>query len=928
MKRFAKEKWGRKLMRLLAALLCAALILAAVPEFTPRAQAAADGMVRVRISKLSTGSSVSLATTCAYYINGNPANTIPSGESFTVTLSEGNLYLTAGGSKRAMGTSFALTRSRSGACGAKGQKPATTNLLCGDLLFSKNSSSIQTVVRLYVEDYLYGVVAYEMSNSYPLEALKAQAVAARNFVLRKKAARTAYAYDVTDGTNDQVYRGYVASYTRVIQAVQETKGVVLYYDGKLASCFYGASNGGQTESTKNAWGSSLPYSVVKDDPYDLESGATSKTATINKDASGLNSALKAALISGMAADLQAKGLSTKAADITIDRIVSITPHSPRFAAPSRLYQKLRFAMNVTGTNAAGKKVQGQVSADVATYGGLESWYSLSINSASNETVSVEETSSAFRVVFRRWGHGVGMSQRGAQVMAKNHGMSAREILAFYYPGTTWQKLSLADTTGSTGNGSGGTVVDDDTREPIGQARVALTTSGATLALRASASATAETLADIPNGALLDVYAVENGWAAVAYNGKQGFVAQQYLTSPDATPAPTPVATLDPNGIYARLQLDDEGSSMHLRSGPSTETESVCILAHGAVLQVLGTSGEWANVRTQAGETGYVKSKYLVAVDATPAPAVTAEPTPEATPTPAPTVTPTAAPDAPVYAQLKLSSGNSMNLRQGPSTSSKVVTVLKNGAVLQVLGVQGEWSQVRNSAGKTGFVKTKYLVKQNAATPAPTAAPSPTEVPTPTAVPTPAATEVPLPTEVPSPTATPTPAATPEASGEVYYARVKLGSSSARMNVRKSTSTSSAIVTTVKHGSYVRVLSTGQNWCAIETQSGKQGFIKRKYLVKVTREEALAGTAAQPAEPAEPAQTEPVGQTEPVAQTDIAAKATGNVYLRQKATKSSKALTTVRKGANVRVLAYSGEWAYIEYGSKKGYIKKKYLKISE
>ena len=928
MKRFAKEKWGRKLMRLLAALLCAALILAAVPEFTPRAQAAADGMVRVRISKLSTGSSVSLATTCAYYINGNPANTIPSGESFTVTLSEGNLYLTAGGSKRAMGTSFALTRSRSGACGAKGQKPATTNLLCGDLLFSKNSSSIQTVVRLYVEDYLYGVVAYEMSNSYPLEALKAQAVAARNFVLRKKAARTAYAYDVTDGTNDQVYRGYVASYTRVIQAVQETKGVVLYYDGKLASCFYGASNGGQTESTKNAWGSSLPYSVVKDDPYDLESGATSKTATINKDASGLNSALKAALISGMAADLQAKGLSTKAADITIDRIVSITPHSPRFAAPSRLYQKLRFAMNVTGTNAAGKKVQGQVSADVATYGGLESWYSLSINSASNETVSVEETSSAFRVVFRRWGHGVGMSQRGAQVMAKNHGMSAREILAFYYPGTTWQKLSLADTTGSTGNGSGGTVVDDDTREPIGQARVALTTSGATLALRASASATAETLADIPNGALLDVYAVENGWAAVAYNGKQGFVAQQYLTSPYATPAPTPVATLDPNGIYTRLQLDDEGSSMHLRSGPSTETESVCILAHGAVLQVLGTSGEWANVRTQAGENGYVKSKYLVAVDATPAPAVTAEPTPEATPTPAPTVAPTAAPDAPVYAQLKLSSGNSMNLRQGPSTSSKVVTVLKNGAVLQVLGVQGEWSQVRNSAGKTGFVKTKYLVKQNAATPAPTAAPSPTEVPTPTAVPTPAATEVPLPTEVPSPTATPTPAATPEASGEVYYARVKLGSSSARMNVRKSTSTSSAIVTTVKHGSYVRVLSTGQNWCAIETQSGKQGFIKRKYLVKVTREEALAGTAAQPAEPAEPAQTEPVGQTEPVAQTDIAAKATGNVYLRQKATTSSKALTTVRKGGDVRVLAYSGDWAYIEYGGKKGYIKKKYLKISE
>ncbi len=1026
---------NHRFCRLLAALMCVMLLLTTLPVFERSAKAASDGMVRVRISNLSTAKSVSFTTTCDYYINGNPANTVAAGKSFTVVLSDGTLKITSGGETRAMGTSFSLTRSKAGAFGVKATSPATSNLLCGDLLFSVSGSNIQTVLRIYVEDYLYGVVAYEMSNSFPLEALKAQAVAARNYVLRQKAARTSKSYDVVDGANDQVFRGYVSSYTRVIQAVNETRGVVLYAGSSLAACFYSASNGGQTEATKNIWGSNLSYSIVKDDKYDLESAGKKKTAVINKDASGLNANLKAALISGMADDLEAAGLSTDAADISIDRIVSLTPHTPKYAAPSRLYKKITFLMDVTGKDASGKSVSAQVSADVDTYGGLESWYSLSLNSSSNEVVSVEETDSAFNVVFRRWGHGVGLSQRGAQVMAANYGMSVKEILEFYFPGTTYKMLSLADTTGTTTNGSGGEIVDggeggtDTEYEVIGTAKVVLSSDSSTLTLRAGASASTTSLAKLPNGAILNVYAVQDGWAAVDYNGTKGFVSADYIEITyleSATPTPeasaTPEPTADPAAKYVQVKLSSTTGSMYIRKGPSTSTTAVTTVKHGAYLEVLGEEGEWSNVRTQTGHEGYIKTKYLVPVviETTPAPAATATPTPAptATPTPVPTSTPET---ADLYAKVYISaSGGSMNVRKGPSTSTTALTVVKHGATVQVLGKDGEWSKVLTQSGVTGYIKTKYLVfAAPTATPAPTAtatptptatpAPVPTATPTPkpTATPTPVPTATPEPEEeamyakvklasasgsmyirkgpststtalttvkhgavlqvfeadgewskvlttsgvtgyiktkylvpvaaapaatptpepaataapTPKPTATPTPVptATPEPEDEDVYARVVLSSSSGSMNIRKSATTSSAVVTTVKHGSYLQVLETGEEWCRVMTKSGKTGYIKTKYLVEVSAQEAT-GSAGGSAENGSSG-----SGSGDVVEANFTAQTTGSVNLRAKASTSSTSLGVLAKGTKVTVLAYNDEWAYVQYGSKNGFISRKYLK---
>ena len=121
-----------------------------------------------------------------------------------------------------------------------------------------------------VEDYLLGVVPYEMSDSFPLEALKAQAVCARTYALSH--VDSSREYDVVDTTNDQVFRPVLSVNSRTAQAVTETAGLVVTSGGTLASCYYSASNGGQTELPSHVWSqndASSCYAMV-DDPYDLE----------------------------------------------------------------------------------------------------------------------------------------------------------------------------------------------------------------------------------------------------------------------------------------------------------------------------------------------------------------------------------------------------------------------------------------------------------------------------------------------------------------------------------------------------------------------------------------------------------------------------------------------------------------------------------
>ena len=142
-----------------------------------------------------------------------------------------------------------------------------------------------------------------MSDSFPLEALKAQAVAARTYAMGRKWVSATRDYDVVDTTQDQVYKGLDADYTNVIAAVEATRGVVGTYNGGFAMCYYTASNGGQTALATDIWGGEGDYGYLAmvDDPYDLENPSSLvNSVTFAGDLSD-NAALKAMLEEGLAA---------------------------------------------------------------------------------------------------------------------------------------------------------------------------------------------------------------------------------------------------------------------------------------------------------------------------------------------------------------------------------------------------------------------------------------------------------------------------------------------------------------------------------------------------------------------------------------------------------------------------------------------------
>lgn len=616
-----------RFQRTMALALALILALIAVPPLPQTARAESDGMVRVKLTRLGSPTSIKFTTSTAYYINDDSSRKISSGSVVTVSLSNGKLTL-KGDSESVSGSSITINRAKAGTGGIRFNAPALANVFCGDMTFSISSSVIMVVLRTYVEDYLYGVVGYEMSNSYPIEALKAQAVAARNYVLRAKSARTGKAYDVVDTSSDQVFKGYNASYENVITAVDETRGMLLTYDGKLAACFYSASNGGQTESTRNAWGSSLTYSVVKDDIYDLESGATSKSVTFLKDLTGqtMNTNLYDALVAGMMNAIENNSLS--AADVTIDQIVSIEPIRPKYDEPSRLYTYLRFTVRATTRDAFGASVSGKTKVDIPTYDGLETWFSLSINSSSNETVWVDETDDAFTVTFRRWGHGIGMSQRGAKVMAQTYSMDCEDILYFYYPGTKIQSVTLADETGD-GIDADDSDHDDPWASPTGQASIKLSSKSSTLNFRKKPTTSSKILTRLKYGTVVDVYFETGDWTAIGYGSYRGYVMTRYLSKIEASPTPTPAivptadATVAPTAVptvtptptqdeavYAIVKLSRSSSRLRIRKKGSTSARTIGYLKKGDVVKVLAVKGKWVRIQTPSGKKGYVYKKYL------------------------------------------------------------------------------------------------------------------------------------------------------------------------------------------------------------------------------------------------------------------------------------------------------------------------------
>ena len=258
------KKSGRKIALVIALIM--ALSLAPV-LVRPALAAAFYFDIRVLLSVETRSADIKL--TGDYYLKEAPEFALDAGD-VTVSVVGTRPVITSGDSSFSA-SSLTLVSPDYGGTSAyirlKNPNYGTCSYL-GNLTFSVAEGRLSVINTLPIEHYLYGVVPFEMSNTFPIESLKAQAVCARGYAVANCTKNRTRAYDILDTSEDQVYHGYDSKFNRAIEAVDSTAGQVLTYDGDIIQAYYSASNGGQTELTGNKWTTDLPYYIMQDDPYD------------------------------------------------------------------------------------------------------------------------------------------------------------------------------------------------------------------------------------------------------------------------------------------------------------------------------------------------------------------------------------------------------------------------------------------------------------------------------------------------------------------------------------------------------------------------------------------------------------------------------------------------------------------------------------
>lgn len=303
----------------------------------------------------------------------------------------------------------------------------------GYLEFMKSpvSAGLTVVNVVPMEYYLYGVVGKEMSPSWSLEALKAQAVAARTYAVFHKNYFKSRGYDMADDTRSQVYGGVNAEAASIKQAVDGTSGEILTYQGKPIEAFFCASAGGWTEHSENVWGSHVTYlRGVADRSFHMPSYSWSVTTTPERLAANLTAA--------------GKGVGT-VQSITLSPLAKRPMHVPDRGVSGRvrtlIVRGTKGQATITGN--AFQSLFGLKSTLFDFYQGTGTPPNPDMGKGGRGLTLPIKAGQPLTIYGFGWGHGLGMSQYGAYQMAKeNPGVKEyyRQILSHYYTGTTLERL--------------------------------------------------------------------------------------------------------------------------------------------------------------------------------------------------------------------------------------------------------------------------------------------------------------------------------------------------------------------------------------------------------------------------------------------------------------------------------------------------------
>lgn len=354
--------------------------------------------LRIGLVSMSSPSAI-LTLGGEYTVNGQ---VYPSGTSFNIGISGTSITLNGTAQSQISLTPSERTTLLTITSGS------VSNKYMGSFIIKLLNGKLVPINYVDIETYLKGVVSYEMSDNFPLESLKAQAVAARNYALSRIGYETAKGYDFDDTINYQVYKGFNPVYKNSINAVDQTRGQILLYNDKLVETLYSAWHGGASENSENVWGNTVPYLRSVQDTYESDPWPNGNRVLTNAQ---------------IQSSLTAKGYLTSTDTFLRLDLSSITKFTSGRVSN----------INIVYKNSAGLEQTKSVTKD-----STRTFLSLPSNLY---TVAYDSTAGAYTFSGKGNGHGLGMSQIGAKNRAVA-GQTYDQILKFYYTGTYMQNLIL------------------------------------------------------------------------------------------------------------------------------------------------------------------------------------------------------------------------------------------------------------------------------------------------------------------------------------------------------------------------------------------------------------------------------------------------------------------------------------------------------
>ncbi|BAU43263.1 MULTISPECIES: SpoIID/LytB domain-containing protein [Cyanophyceae] len=275
----------------------------------------------------------------------------------------------------------------------------------GRVLVVPTSSGLTAVNYVDLEEYLYSVVGSEMPASWHLEALKAQAVAARTYALYQRQTSGNTVFDVGNTTRWQAYGGAEKEASSTIAAVRATRGQVLTYNGQLINAVYHSSSGGHTENSEDVWVSPLPYLRGVPD-YDQAAPVFQWTETFTAE--------------------QMRQRITGVGNILRFELVQ--------ASPNQRLRRVRVVGDAGSRELTGDQMRQALNLRSTLF---------TIQPQAGQVASAQGAAAppSFQVTGRGFGHGIGMSQYGAFGMA-SQGSSYRDIVTHYYRGAILSRIRV------------------------------------------------------------------------------------------------------------------------------------------------------------------------------------------------------------------------------------------------------------------------------------------------------------------------------------------------------------------------------------------------------------------------------------------------------------------------------------------------------